>query len=67
MANKQKKWIGFVAVEFYSEDCDTYVESYFKAKDKLQDMNEQVYDSYHGDSNVLYLEQLGTNGVEPAK
>ena len=60
MVNKQKKWVGFIAVEFYSEDCDSEMESYLKAKDKIEDMNEAIYDTYHGDSNVLWLDEVAS-------
>lgn len=51
MVNKQKRWVGMVIVEFNSED-------FLQAKDKIEDMNQEVYDTFHGDSNVVYLTEL---------
>lgn len=47
MANKQKRWGAIILVNFLSED-------FFKAKDKIEDLNEE-FNTYHGDSNILCL------------
>ena len=54
MVNKQKRWTSTIIVEFYSEDCENDMDSFLKAKDKLEDMNQEVYDTFHGDSRIVY-------------
>lgn len=58
MVNKQKRWTSTVIVEFYSEDCEDPYESFLKAKDKIEEMNAEVYDTFHGDSQVVYLHSI---------
>lgn len=58
MVNKQKRWTSTIIVEFYSEDCENDMDSFLKAKDKLEDMNQEVYDTFHGDSRIVYLTEL---------
>lgn len=48
MVNKQKRYCAIICVEINSED-------YFKAHQKIEDMNEQILNTYHGDSNILAL------------
>lgn len=49
MSNKeQKKWCAIVAVEFTSTD-------FFKAQQKIEDMNDEIFKTYHGTSNILGL------------
>ncbi len=46
--NKQRRFIGIIAVEVNSED-------YFKAQDKIEEMNDEIFNTYHGDSTILGL------------
>ena len=49
MTNKeQKTFIGIIAVAVNSED-------FYKAQAKIEEMNEEIFDTYHGDSNILGL------------
>ncbi len=48
MVNKQKRYCAIISVEINSED-------FFKAQQKIEDMNEQIFDTYHGESNILGL------------
>lgn len=49
MANKeQKRFCAIISVEINSDD-------FFKAQEKIEQMNEEVFDTYHGSSNILGL------------
>ena len=48
MVNKQKRYCAIISVEINSED-------FFEAQQKIEDMNEQIFDTYHGESNILGL------------
>lgn len=46
MVNKQKRYCAILAVEINSED-------YFKAQQKIEELNDKCFKTYHGDSNIL--------------
>ncbi len=48
MVNKQKRYCAIISVEINSED-------FFKAQQKIEDMNGQIFDTSHGESNILGL------------
>ena len=46
--NEQKRYCAIISVEINSED-------FYKAQEKIETMNEEVFNTYHGHSNILGL------------